>query len=207
MLCVVYVWLGYNLGEGTGLSGVDHVDAHVRWTGLETGMPLIDGQKQPWITNPGYTRNIWPQQSISWGLSVTSMFYAIIDLRLWSCFCSDPLSQRGSMEHTSHTLGNVSQQKWISITRSVCVHIKGLVTHTITNVQRSKNKEFWTVRCDASEFVDDLTKTSDERYSFIVCVNLCAHFLHVIKNLNAFQRVNVDARKTSDQRQSNARHK
>ena len=52
----------------------------------------------------------------------------------------------------------------------------------------------------ASEYVDDLTRTS-----FIVCVYLCAHFLHVQKCFS--MRVNVDARRTSDQRQSNARHK
>ena len=36
---------------------------------------------------------------------------------------------------------------------------------------------------------------------------LCAsHFLHV-QNVSVFPCVNVDARRTSDQRQSNARHK
>ena len=48
----------------------------------------------------------------------------------------------------------------------------------------------------------DVSKTMlDERYSFIVCVNLCAHFLHVQK-YERFSTVNVDVRKTSDQRQS-----
>ena len=58
----------------------------------------------------------------------------------------------------------------------------------------------------ASEFVDDLTRTPDERHSFLVCVNLCAHFLHA-KNVSVFSLVSVDARRTSDQRQSNVRHK
>ena len=49
-----------------------------------------------------------------------------------------------------------------------------------------KNEELWSVGFDslhgrASKVVDDLTRTSDERYSCIVCVNLCAHFLHVQK--------------------------
>ena len=42
--------------------------------------------------------------------------------------------------------------------------------------------------------MDDFTRTSDERYSFIVCVNLCAHFLHVQK-CERFPSVNVTVRR------------
>ena len=62
---------------------------------------------------------------------------------------------------------------------------KGPVTHTITHVQRTKN---WTISMcalwsagRASELVDDCTRTPDERCSFIVCVNICAHLLHIQK--------------------------
>ena len=57
-----------------------------------------------------------------------------------------------------------------------------------------------------SEFVDDLTRTPDERQSFL-CASTDAHIFCMLKNVSVFPRVNVDARRTSDQRQSNVRHK
>ena len=71
---------------------------------------------------------------------------------------------------------------------SLYVH-KGGPIHFISHIpshtsSAQKNEEFWSVHAlwlagRVSEFVDDLTRTPDERYSCIVCVNLCAHFLHV----------------------------
>ena len=40
-----------------------------------------------------------------------------------------------------------------------------------------------------------------------LCASNSAHIFCMLKNVSVFPRVNVDARKTSDQRQSNARHK
>ena len=88
---------------------------------------------------------------------------------------------------------------------------KGPVTHTITHVQRSKN---WTISVcalwfagRASEFVDDCTRTPDERCSFIVCVNSCVHSAYCISKNRSVSLVNVDARRTSDQRLFNVRHR
>ena len=68
------------------------------------------------------------------------------------------------------------------------IHVEksiGPVTHTITQVQRTKRwrilvSALWFAR-HVSRFVDDLTRTPDESYLFFLCVNLCAHFLHVKK--------------------------
>ena len=52
-----------------------------------------------------------------------------------------------------------------------------------TSSAQKNNEEFWSVRCDSLgvlEFVDD-SRAPGERYSFIVCVNIRAHFLHVQK--------------------------
>ena len=59
------------------------------------------------------------------------------------------------------------------------------VTHTITHVQRTKkSKNFGkcvVIRWAGVRIRLDLPRTPNERHSFIVCVNLCAHFLHVQK--------------------------
>ena len=41
----------------------------------------------------------------------------------------------------------------------------------------------------------------------LLCASTSAHIFCIFKNVNVFPRVNLDARRTSDQRQSNARHK
>ena len=72
---------------------------------------------------------------------------------------------------------------WFGIFNSFEAGIaKGPVKYAITHVQHTKKWRIWVSALwfagRASKFVDDLTRTSDERYSFIVCVNLCPHFLH-----------------------------
>ena len=41
----------------------------------------------------------------------------------------------------------------------------------------------------------------------LLCASTSAHILCVVKNVSVFPRKNIDARRTSDQRQSNARNK
>ena len=41
----------------------------------------------------------------------------------------------------------------------------------------------------------------------LLCASTSAYTFCMFKNVNVFLRVNVDARKTLDQRQSNVRHK
>ena len=42
---------------------------------------------------------------------------------------------------------------------------------------------------------------------YLLCASTSAHIFCMLKNVNVFPCVNIDARRTSDQRQSNARHK
>ena len=104
--------------------------------------------------------------------------------------------------HTNRKIISVSNRlvSWCPMSQGAPVS----PTHTIAHVQRTKTWTIlvcalWFAWC-ASEFVDDFTRTRDERYSFIMFIvgaNLWAHPLHVEKC------VKVDVRRTSDQHQSN----
>ena len=41
----------------------------------------------------------------------------------------------------------------------------------------------------------------------LLCASTSAHIFFMLKNVSVFPCVNMDARRTSDQRQANARHK
>ena len=41
----------------------------------------------------------------------------------------------------------------------------------------------------------------------LLCASTSAHIFYMVKKVSVFPRVNVDARRASDKRQSNARHK
>ena len=88
--------------------------------------------------------------------------------------------------------------------------ISGPVTHTIPHVQRTKIEEFWKARCDSLGVRQNSLMILRERRMNVIhllCASTSAHIFCMLKNMNVFPRVNVDARRASDQRQSNARHK
>ena len=92
----------------------------------------------------------------------------------------------------------------------VCLGYKGPVTHTIEHVQCTKNQEFWSVRCDSLGVRQNSLMIWRERRMNVIhllCASTFAHIFCMFKNVSVFPRVNLDARRTSDQRQSNARHK
>ena len=78
------------------------------------------------------------------------------------------------------------------------------VTHIITHVQRTKNKEFWSVRCDSLGVRQILLMIWRERRMNVIHL-LCASTSAT--SLNVFPTSDVNARRRSDQRQANARHK
>ena len=86
---------------------------------------------------------------------------------------------------------------------------KGAVTHTITPVQRTKNEEFWSVRCDSLGVRQNSLMIWRERQINVIhllCASTPAHIFCMFKNVSVFPRLNVYmyARRTSDQRQYNA---
>ena len=86
---------------------------------------------------------------------------------------------------------------------------KGAVTHTITPVQRTKNEEFWSVRCDSLGVRQNSLMIWRERRINVIhllCASTSAHIFCMFKNVSVFPRLNVYmyARRTSDQRQYNA---
>ena len=73
-----------------------------------------------------------------------------------------------------------------------------------------KNEEFWSVRCDSLGVRQNSLMISRERLMNVIhlsCAPTSTHTFCMFKNVSVFSRVNVDARITLDQRQSNARHK
>ena len=100
---------------------------------------------------------------------------------------------------------------WLEVIQFNVMYIsKGPVTHTVTHVQRTKNEEFWSVRCESLGVRQNSLMIWRERLMSVIyflCASTSAHIFCMLKNVSVFRRVNVDARRTSDQRQSNVRHK
>ena len=72
-----------------------------------------------------------------------------------------------------------------------------------------KNEEFLAVRCDTLGVRQNSLRIWRERQMNVIhllCASTSAHIFCMFKNASVFPRVTVDARSTSDQRQSNARH-
>ena len=66
---------------------------------------------------------------------------------------------------------------------------KGPVSHTITRVQRTKNEEFWTVRCDSLGVrQNSLTILRERRMNVIhlLCASTSAYTFCMLKNVNVF---------------------
>ena len=74
--------------------------------------------------------------------------------------------------------------------------------------ERTKNEEFRSVRCDSLGVRSLMIRRERQvNVTHLLCASTSAHIFCMFKIVRVFPRVNVDARRTSDQRQSNVRHK
>ena len=98
----------------------------------------------------------------------------------------------------------------------VCIHnlvsgVSFLKAHIPSRTSSAqKNAEFRSVRCDSLGVRQNSFMIWRERQMNVIhllCASTSAHIFCMFKNVRFFPRVNIDARRTSDQRQSNARHK
>ena len=84
-------------------------------------------------------------------------------------------------------------------------------SHQQSSTSSAKNDDFWFVHCDSlGERQNSLINFRECRIKLIhlLCTSTSAHNFCMFKNVSVFPCVNIDARRTSYQRQSNViRHK
>ena len=102
------------------------------------------------------------------------------------------------------TLANVPSTPYLGVYPKAQSHIPSRMSSA------SKHEKFWSVRCDSLGVHQKLLMIWRERRKNVIylsCASTSAPIFCMLKNVSMFPRVNVDARRTSDQRKSNARHK
>ena len=126
--------------------------------------------------------NVWqPLSFFSMKLSPAETRYSAFDRELLEVYATirhfrhnlEGLKIFVNTDHKPFNISNEFNNRSAKLSIWPMLH-KGPVTHTITHVQRTKNEEFLSVRCDSlgvRQNFDDLTRTPDERHSFFVCIN------------------------------------